>query len=65
MAVTRSPVDVAILLDLLFALAFDIHPMAHFKTIGPEPPFAKVTSAAAQLHQTSHSFKLRHHWEIK
>ena len=45
MAVTRSPVDVAILLDLLFALAFDIHPMAHFKTIGPEPPLADVLNA--------------------
>lgn len=35
MAVTRPPVDVAILHDLLFALAFDIQAMAHFKTINP------------------------------
>lgn len=62
MAVTRSPVDVAILLDLLFALAFDIHPMAHFKTIGPKPPLADVLNASQQRHQNGHSHTTQHSW---
>ena len=59
MAVTRSPVDVAILLDLLFALAFDIHPMAHFRIIGPLRPFIVICHRCGATRRTGRSLQVQ------
>jgi hypothetical protein len=36
--------------------------MAHFKTIGPEPPLADVLNALQQRHQNGHSHTTQHSW---